>query len=260
MSNERELLILYLAGELEPGERESLEKRLSGDAELRNELEAIQHALRLVSDSALTEPPEAYWRTFWTRLQPNLQRKNLWGKLAGLFVTKHGLRPATGFAALAAMLVVALLILYQVMVPQVPELVITRAEVRIERTQGYFALAADDHLERSRLLLQEVVNIASNGPPSEEALLDNRRRGEELLSQNRTYRLAAQRNNNEKLAALLDELEMVLMDISNIDPHLAQEALAGLQRRIEMKDLLAKIDIVNLDERSHSQTSNSEVM
>jgi len=260
MSNERELLILYLAGELEPEERTALEKRLSGDAALRGELEALHNALRLVSDSAPSEPPEAYWRTFWTRLQPKLQRKNLWQRLSGWLVPKHGLRLATGLGTLAAMLIVALLILYQVMVPQAPEPVITRTEVRIQRTEGYFALAADDHLERSRLLLQEMVNIASNGPPNEEALLDNRRRGEELLSQNRTYRLVALRNNDEKLAALLDELEMVLMDIANIDPHVAQEALTGLQHRIEMKDLLARMNIVNLDERSRSQTSNSEVM
>jgi hypothetical protein len=260
MSDERELLILYLAGELEPGERESLEDRIAGNAELRGELDTLRQALSMVSDSSPAEPPEAYWRGFWARLQPKIQRENLWSKLAGLFAPRHGLRLATGMGTLAAMLIVVLLILYQVMVPQVPEPVIKRTEVKIQRTEGYFELFADSHLERSRLLLQEVVNMASNGAPDEAELLNNRRRGEELLSENRSYRMAALRNKDEKLAALLDELELVLMDIANIDTSVANEALENLQQRIKKKDLLAKIDIVSFYEKSNGQTSNGEVM
>jgi hypothetical protein len=260
MSDEQELLILYLAGELEPGERESLERRLSEDSWLRSELEALQGALSLVGDSTPGEPSEGYWRSFWPRLQPKLSRENPWGRLKGLLAPRHGLRLAGGLATLAAMLIAALLILYQVMVPQVPEPVIKRTEVKIQRTEGYFEMFADSHLERSRLLLQEVVNMASNGAPNEEALLDNRKRGEELLSQNRSYRMAALRNHDEKLAALLDELETVLMDIANIDTTVADEALVNLQQRIRRKDLLAKIDIVSFAEKNNSQTSDSEVM
>ena len=111
---------------------------------------------------------------------------------------------------------------------------------------GFFERAAGEHLQRSRLLLQDLVNVASNGEPPLEVLLDSRRRGGELLSDNRSLRLAAERRQNERLSGLLDELETVMLDIANLDPEVATDMLPAIRHRIERHDLLIKIEIVNL--------------
>ena len=260
MPDDQELLILYLAGELGPAEKRLLEDRLAADESLHGEMDALRMALEVASDFEPAEPPPEYWRGFWARLQPRLRKGGAWRALADFFSPRHGLRLAAGFGALAAMLAVALLVLYQVIVPDSEKPIIKTASVKIERTEGYFELATSDHLERSRLLLQEVVNIASNGPLLKEMLLDNRFRGEELLRENRTYRLAALRQNDKKLAGLLDELELVLMDIANIDPAVAHEALNSLQQRIERKDLLEKLAFVDQSGVHRLDPSSKEVM
>ena len=260
MSDYREKMILYLADELEPGERESLERRIEADEDLARELAELRQLLQFADETQPPEPPAAYWRGFWSRLEPKLKRESLWSRFVSVFVPRHGLQLATGFAAMGLLLIVALVLLYQVMVPQSEKPTITTTSIKIERTEGYFEYVADEHLERSRLLLQEVVNIASSGPLTAERLTDNRRRSEELLSENRTYRQAAERHNDERLAGLLRELELVLMDIANIDPNVAQDALANLQSRIVKKDLLERIKIVNLTERQPERSSDREVM
>jgi hypothetical protein len=258
--DDQERLILYLAGELDGPEREELEERLGRDAALRSELEALKGTLQLTQQAVPQEPSEAYWRGFWARLQPRLQKGNLWSRLAEFITPKQGLRLAAGVASLAVLLAAALILLHQTTVPQETAPAITRATVKIERTEGYFELAAGGHLERSRLLLQEVINIADNGPPPQEIIFDNQRRGEELLSENRTFRMAAERHEELELAFLLGELETVLMDIANIDPEIAQEALSSLQRRIERKELLKKIDLAKLGERPEERPPDREVI
>lgn len=246
MEENRELLILYLADELDTREREDFEAQLEHDAELRLELEAMRSMLELTRARAPDDPGSRYWNNFWARLQPKLKRKSWWQQLVEFFAPRRGLRVATVMGTLAAALIMAVVLLYQFAVgPEVEPLEETTSFEIVKRTDGFFERAAGSHLERSRLLLQDVVNVASNGSPQVERLIDNRKRGEELLSQNRSFRHAAESQKNAKLAKLLEELELILIDIANLDTDVAQEALNSLQRRIAKKKLLSKIEILS---------------
>ena len=92
-----------------------------------------------------------------------------------------------------------------------------------------------------------MVNYAGADDEIQEQLADTVSRSELLLSDNRTYRQAAERQKDEELIALLEDLELVLVEISNLDPGTAEFALPSVKRIIQKKNLLIKIEIINLD-------------
>lgn len=260
MDDKLDRLTLYLAGELEPGEQAALEKTLSEDPELRHRLEGLEATVELARSAIPVEPDGAYWESFWSRLQPKLKKPERSFKLGELLLPKHGLGIGLALGGIAAAFVATVMILHQVAVPQEEIPTVSTTTVRIPRTEGFFQRAAEQHLERTGLLLREMVNAAGNGFPTVEKLLDDRRRGEKLLGENRSLRQAAVVNKNERLAALLDELELVLMDIANLDPAVAKEALKSLQSRIEKKNLLVRMAPTGVDEPEKKTASNREVM
>src|SRR5438045_1102427 len=68
-----------------------------------------------------------------------------------------------------------------------------------------------EHLDRSELMLAELVG----GDPADRAnVVAQRARAEELVADNRLYRQTASANGNTALAAVLDDLEQVLVDVA----------------------------------------------
>jgi len=257
---DRERLVLHLAGELGEAESEALESELARDPELRRELEELRRAVELARLRLPLEPGGEYWRGFWARLQPRLRRRSWWRSALDAMPLERWLWPAAAFGTVAAALVIAVVVLHNLTVPQEPTPMIQTTTVRIGRTEGFFERAAGEHLQRSRLLLQDLVNVASNGEPPLEVLLDSRRRGGELLSDNRSLRLAAERRQDERLSGLLDELETVMLDIANLDPEVATDMLPAIRHRIERHDLLIKIEIVNLNDGRRELPATTEVL
>ena len=101
-------------------------------------------------------------------------------------------------------------------------------------------VALSDHLEQSQVLLLEVVNRGEgSGPPI--APLE-RERAAELLQASRLYRQTAYRVGEVATADVLEELERVLLDVSQGPESL--EAREGLKSRIEERDLLFKLRVL----------------
>lgn len=247
MKNEQETLLLYLAGELTPEEAARFEKRLAEDEELAAELDDLRRSIALVEESVPPEPDRQYWHSFYARLQPRLEQKSAWQRFTEWLMPSQGLRLATAFGTLAVIFIVAGVLITQTLINSQPVELVQKATVKIKRAEGYLQNVIADHLYRSRLLLQEMINISDGGNNISELLTETRSRGEELLSDNRTYRMAAQRQNDVDLEELLDELEMVLVEIANLDPGEADYTLPTVRKIIQKKNLLIKIEIINTD-------------
>lgn len=249
MNRHQEDLILYALGELEGQERAELERALREDAALREELEEVKRSLDLVSANAPVDPEPAYWRSFYSRLRPQLQHTPLWRRFVNFFIPDSGFKLAGAIATIAVMFVVVGVVLWQFIADHEPaDDDVRQSSVIIKRTDGYLQHIIGDHLERTRLLLQDLVNIRTDGPDAQLLLADSRERGEMLLSDNRTYLLAAEREQDGKMQSLLNELDLVLVEIANMQPDMAEYRLPSLKRIIRSKNLLIKIEIINLDQ------------
>jgi hypothetical protein len=104
-----------------------------------------------------------------------------------------------------------------------------------------------DHLERSQVVLAELVNGTAGDFTWE------RDRARDLVSENRLLRQTAVRAGDTSQAALLDELERALLDIANSPSNISSDDLENLQRRIESEGLLFKVRITSTDVREKGQ-------
>jgi hypothetical protein len=97
------------------------------------------------------------------------------------------------------------------------------------------------HLADSERLLVELANASAEGPVDLEA---ERRWAEALLAGNRLYRRAAEQAGQRRIAALLGELEPLLLDLAHTPPEGTAEDLALLQRRLAERGTLFKMRVV----------------
>ncbi len=78
-------------------------------------------------------------------------------------------------------------------------------------------------------------------------------RARDLLDENRLLRETASRDGDHVHAALLDDLERVLLDIANSGPKHASRDLEDLRERVDNEGLLFKIRIASANTREKEQ-------
>jgi hypothetical protein len=124
-----------------------------------------------------------------------------------------------------------------------------------ERTRDRILLVAvGDHLEKSQMVLMELVNAApEKGDKEEVNIASEQERAEDLLSSNRLYRMTAQEIGDKKMANVLDELERVLIEIAHEPAKVNSDELKDLQRRIEAQGVLFKVRVVGANIRDQKK-------
>jgi len=103
-------------------------------------------------------------------------------------------------------------------------------------------VAVGDHLERSQMVLVELANA---GAPAA-GRLDisyEQQTAEDLLESNRLYRQTAATNGDVATAALLEELERVLLEIAHSPSEVSARQLEELRRQIEDRGILFKVKV-----------------
>jgi hypothetical protein len=217
-------LVLHYYREAESGPE--IDRHLEGCAACRTAFEAVRTTLAAVEAETPPERSADYGEVVWRRLQPKLEaprrlrRAMPWPRLLGT-------------AALAASLVAAFLL--GRFLPRPGEG--TSGPVR----ERILLVAVGDHLERSQVVLLELLNADPRVPLDVTA---EQRSAEDLLSANRLYRQAAVRSGDAGVARVLDELERVLVEVANGPSELAPDDLAALRRRIEAQGVLFRVRVI----------------
>lgn len=210
----------------------------------------IRTTLAAVDSAATPEPPADFERVMWARVQ---------GALDGMVIERtpwwspRHLVPA---GALAAMLLGMLAIgrMWPV-TPATEQAAVggqaTPASAAASQSERALLVAMDDHLERSELLLVELMNAPDNdavrlGFESETA--------HDLLSSGRLYRQTATHTGNVHLAAMLEDLETVLVEIARSPRALRAQEMNALRTRIEQDDLIFKVRVVTDEIRERQKT------
>jgi hypothetical protein len=117
-------------------------------------------------------------------------------------------------------------------------------------------VAVGDHLERAQMMLVELVNldeIKSSGAPID--IAPAQRRAEDLVAANRLYRQASAGAGDAATAAVLDELERVLLDIAHRPSSLGPDELDQLRREIASGGILFKVKIIGSQVREREKAA-----
>ncbi len=228
-------LVLYRYGE--HPEAAAITSALASDPELARRFEQLERTLTAIDRSPVVRPADGLEERIWRRLRPTLTEPEARPWTERLF----GVAPWR-LATLAAALVVAIAGAY----------LAGRASIRVapERAaDGALPPAGFNDRERERLLLASVGGHLGSSSllltdlanaPAATAVGDERAWAASLLASNRLYRQAAARAGQRRIAALLDELEPLLIEMSHAP---TGATVTDLQQQLEERDLLFKVRV-----------------
>jgi hypothetical protein len=90
-----------------------------------------------------------------------------------------------------------------------------------------------------------LLEVANADPKKSLDTSSRQKRAEELVASNRIYRQTASQRGDARIAAVLSDIEPVLLELSHAGNNLSAEELSSLQKRIESRGLLFKVRVVS---------------
>jgi hypothetical protein len=249
-----EQLILHYYGE-DPGEAVehasldalAIEQHLDDCNECRALYSSLQRVLNIVDSMPIPERPADYGAQVWARISDRIPGRR-WGLLRFLDSPWRWVGVA---AAMAGLLVTAFVAgrFYAPMRTGNPTIA-ERNGNEAQASENVLRAAVGDYLERSQMVLVELVNA---DPKTKMDISDEKERADDLVTETRLYRQTATRTGDTRIAALLDELERVLVDIRNSPSEVTPQELDGFRKRLESDGILFKIRVLGSNVRNQEQ-------
>jgi hypothetical protein len=240
-----EELILHYYGEAPTGG--AVDDHLASCGACRAEFAQLQQALALVDTDTVPDPGPGFERRVWARLEPELgaERSSWW---SWLMPTPARLAWVAGAAAVVVAAFVAGRVSGPAPVAGTSQAAATPADAS---NDGVLVLAVVDHLDRSQMVLVELLNADVDQPVVN--ISNERSRARDLVAANRLYRASAAQAGDETTGDVLDELERVLVEIANAPEDANKEALDALRARITSRGLLFRVRVVNSEMRQRER-------
>jgi len=241
-------LVLYFYGDASPAaevERHLGECRACADefAQLRATLSAIE--------LPIPERAPDYEAQLWSTLDPRLQqsqapRRSLWNQL---------LEPRR-WAVAGALAAIVLAAFFVGRFSRVESPAGKTPEVVAEKSGSdrVLMVAVGDHLDRTEMILVELVNTRPAGKVDISAERDL---AQGLVNENRLYRQTAQRDKDPEIAGVLDQVERVLIDIAHRPDSVSGKELEALQQQIESQGVLFKVRVIESKVKARSKAGTS---
>ena len=231
--DEEQLILLHY------GETANTAAHLPGCADCRSRLESLRGLLGPL-DLPVPDPGPEYGSRVWRRLAPKLETGP-----AARVVRPRAFFPRLALVGIAAALLVAVFLAGRFW-QQADK---TADPISAGSRDRVLQLAVGDHLQRSQLVLLELVNSSPESPNSPR----EQERAEELVSTNRLYRQTAVQSGDRAVADVLEQLERVLVEIARSPVPLSGLEQESLRKRIEGQDLLFKVRVLGARLREQEQ-------
>jgi len=236
-----EQIVLHYYGDAE--EATEVERHLAACPDCREEFSRVQSMLRQIEPLEVPEPAPSFEEKTWLNLRDRLPEKG------GFF--RRLLRPSApkwAFAGAMALLLAAAFLAGRFW-PRPDQQVAQQPPAQVN-PQRVILVAVGDHLERSQMLLVEIMNADGKGPinfSSEQA------EARELLDSNHLYRVSSQQAGDPQVARLLDQLGRVLAEIANGPTEVSPGDLEQVRHTIQSEGLLFKVRVVGSEVNSRAR-------
>jgi hypothetical protein len=235
-----EQIVLHYYGDAE--EAAEIERHLSACPDCRAEFARMQSMLRQIGSLEVPEPPTSFEEKTWLNLRDRLPEKG--GFLRRLFGTQQKWTLAGAMALLLAAAFIA-----GRFWPR-PGQPVAQQQPSQVNPQRVILVAVGDHLERSQMLLVEIMNADTRGPinfSSEQA------EARDLLDSNHLYRVSAQQADDPQVERLLDQLGRVLAEIANGPADVSPGDLEQVRHTIQSEGLLFKVRVIGSEVNSKAR-------
>ena len=233
-------LILHYYGELDPAASARAAGHLRDCTTCHASFTTLQRVLAAVESTPTADVGEGFERKVWARLQPELESPRK-GWFSWLVISPARLAWVAGVAILVAAAFFAGRVSQQ---RPAGTTVAGNGSVEADLRERILLADMGTHLDRSQTMLIELVSADF---ADQIDFASERTRAGELAADNRLYRQAALANGNTALAAVLDDLEQVLVDVAASPEKVSAEELGDVRRRIDNKGLLLKVRVMSTE-------------
>jgi hypothetical protein len=229
------------------GEGAEIEEHVAQCEACRAQYQALQRVLNSVDSFPVPERAPDYESRVWAALQKHEKRM----KKRSRWLT-WGWRPLFA-AATMALLVIGAFLAGRGWHKAEPH---QMADIGVR--ERVLLVAVGDHLERSQMVLVELANAGAPAAGKLDISYEQQT-AEDLLESNRLYRQTAARNGDVATAALLEELERVLLEIAHSPAEVSARQLEELRRQIEDRGILFKVKVFGsrVEQSSGNTTGNT---
>ena len=232
-----EQIVLHYYGDAE--EASEVERHMATCPDCRAEFARVQATLKQIEPLEVPEPAAGFEEKTWLNVRDRLPAKG--GFLRRLF----GQQQKWALAS-AMVLLLAAAFLAGRFWPRPGQQVAQQQPSQVN-PQRVVLVAVGDHLERSQMLLVEIMNSDTKGPIN---FSNEQAEARELLDSNHLYRVSSQQAGDPQVARLLDQLGRVLAEIANGPAEVSPEDLEQVRHMIQSEGLLFKVRIVGSEVNS----------
>ena len=230
-----EQIALHCSGDA--GNGAEINQHLGECSECRESFEQLKAILAFIHSTPVPEPHENFEREMWLKVQDRLPyvKPTLRQRLFPLHFS-----PAKWASAMAVAVLILAAFVAGRFWPRGSDRVVPAASAQID-PQRVVLVAVGDHLERSQMLLIEIMHTdATRGLD----LSREQAQARDLLDSNRLYRLSAQEKSDPGVERMLGQLEPVLAEIANAPRDFSRKDLREIQAQVQSQGLLFKIRVV----------------
>jgi hypothetical protein len=243
-----EQIVLHYYGDAE--DEAAVALHISECSACREGFERVQAMLQQIEPLDVPEPFPGFEEKTWLKLRDQLPEKQSW--LGGWLRSPNQWALAGSMIALLVAAFVAGR--YWPKAPalnQPPQIAMgSPTPVPPNPQQQVVLVAVGSHLERSEMLLVEIMNADPKNPRAPLDFSTEQAHARDLLDANHLYRVSAQQAGDPKIAHLLDQLGQVLAEVANSPDKMSPRDLQDIRGTIDSEGLLFKVRVVGSDVNS----------
>ena len=239
-----EQIVLHYYGDAE-GTAE-IEQHLAVCPECRAEFARVQSTLRQIEPAEVPEPSPGFEEKTWLNLRDRLPEKSGFFRRF-LFPQTFGPQQKWALAGVMSLLIVAAFLAGRFLPRPAQQVAQPPAQVNPQRV---VLVAVGDHLERSQMLLLEIMHNDDTGHIDFSA---EQQLARDLLDDNHLYRVSAQQTGDPQVAVLLDDLGRVLAEIANGPAEVSSGDLQQVRHTIQSEGLLFKVRVIESEVNSRAR-------
>jgi hypothetical protein len=241
-----EQIVMHCFGDAEHSTE--IDQHLHACSECREIFNQVKAMLASIEPTPVPEPQENLEQKIWLKLQDRLPKRR--PSILQRIFSPHFLQARWATAGAMAVLVLAAFIAGRFW-PRGPEKTNSIEAAQLD-PQRVVLVAVGDHLERSQMLLVEIMHTDAKSGID---LSREQAQARDLLDANHLYRLSAGKKGDPSVEAMLDQLERVLAEIANAPRDLGQNDLREIQAQVQSQGLLFKIRVIGSKVRQEEISS-----
>ena len=238
-----EQIVLHFYGDAENAPE--VERHLAACTECRTEFSHVQLMLKQIEPTEVPEPAPVFEEKMWLNLRDRLPEK-------GSFLKRlFGAQQKWALAGVMALLLVGAFLAGRFWPhTQQTNIVGQSAQPDQSNPQRIVLVAVGDHLERSQMLLVEIMH---NNDTDKVDFSAEQQLARELLDDNHLYRQSSLKAGDPQVTHVLDQLGRVLTEIANGPSEVSANDLQQVRHTIQSEGLLFKVRVMESEVNSKAR-------